>query len=127
MSDFDPDLEIIKARKLRDLRRKAEKPEKAEKPKVKSDRDLLIECLVDRGIEVLTIAESQYPKETAIVVSKLVELIKKGELQDTIPGGSLLALFRSIGLRVRMNTKISIEEHGRLVSLADKLKNKEQA
>ena len=81
--------------------------------------------MVDRGTEVLAAAEAQYPRETAIVVAKIVELIKNGELQSKIAGGELLALFRSIGLRVRMNTKISIEEHGKFVSLSDRLKSKE--
>ena len=123
MSDYDPELEIIKARKLRELKKKATSDKKAKE--VKSDRDLLIENLVDRGMEVLAAAESQYPRETAIIVTKLAEFIRNGELQDKISGGALLSLFRSIGLRVRMDTKISVEEHGRLVSLADRLKNKE--
>jgi len=123
MSDYDPELEIIKARKLRELKKKATSDKKAKE--VKSDRDLLIENLVDRGMEVLAAAESQYPRETAIIVTKLAEFIRNGELQDKISGGALLSLFRSIGLRVRMDTKICVEEHGRLVSLADRLKNKE--
>jgi DNA-binding TFAR19-related protein (PDSD5 family) len=123
MSDYDPELEIIKARKLRELKKKATSDKKAKE--VKSDRDVLIENLVDRGMEVLAAAESQYPRETAIIVTKLAEFIRNGELQDKISGGALLSLFRSIGLRVRMDTKISVEEHGRLVSLADRLKNKE--
>ena len=123
MSDYDPELEIIKARKLRELKKKATSDKKVKE--VKSDRDLLIENLVDRGMEVLAAAESQYPRETAIIVTKLAEFIRNGELQDKISGGALLSLFRSIGLRVRMDTKICVEEHGRLVSLADRLKNKE--
>lgn len=121
MTDYDPELEIIKARKLREMKKKADSKE----PKVKSDRDLLVEHLVERGVEVLAVAESQYPKETAIIVTKLAEFIKSGELQGTISGGDLLSLFRSIGLRVRMDTKIRIEDHGKLVSLSDRLKSKE--
>ena len=121
MSDYDPDLDIIRARKLRELKRKIE----SEKPKVKTERDILVEYLVDRGIEVLAAAEYQYPEETALVVTKIVEVIKKGELKENISGGTLLSLFRSLGLRVRMDTKISVEEHGRFVSLTDKLKHEE--
>lgn len=123
MSDYDPELEIIKARKLRELKKKVTSDKKVKE--VKSDRDLLVENLVDRGMEVLVAAEAQYPRETAIIVTKLAEFIKNGELQDKISGGALLSLFRSIGLRVRMDTKISIEEHGKLVSLSDRLKSKE--
>ena len=121
MTDYDPELEIIKAKKLLKMKKKITE----EKPKPKTDRDLLIAQLVDRGTEVLAAAEAQYPRETAIIVAKIAELIKNGELQSRISGGELLALFRSIGLRVRMNTKISIEEHGKLVSLSDRLKSKE--
>jgi len=120
MSDYDPELEIIKARKLKELKRKAET-----KSKVKTDRDILVEHLVDRGTEVLATAETQYPKETAIIISKLAELFKSGELQGTISGGNLLSLFRTIGLRVRMDTKIRIEDHGKLISLSERLKSKE--
>ncbi len=121
MTDYDPELEIIKAKKLLKMKKKITE----EKPKPKTDRDLFIAQLVDRGTEVLAAAEAQYPRETAIIVAKIAELIKNGELQSKISGGELLALFRSIGLRVRMNTKISIEEHGKLVSLSDRLKSKE--
>jgi len=121
MTDYDPELEIIKAKKLLKMKKKITE----QKPKPKTDRDLFIAQLVDRGTEVLAAAEAQYPRETAIIVAKIVELIKNGELQSRISGGELLALFRSIGLRVRMNTKISIEEHGKLVSLSDVLKSKE--
>ena len=119
MTDYDPELEIIKARKLLKMKKKMTE----EKPK--TDRDLFIERLVDRGTEVLAAAEAQYPKETAVIIAKIAELIKNGELQSKISGGELLSLFRSLGLRVRMNTKISIEEHGKLISLSDRLKSKE--
>ncbi len=121
MTDYDPELEIIKAKKLLKMKKKITE----EKPKAKTDRDLFIAQLVDRGTEVLAAAEAQYPRETAMIVAKIAELIKNGELQSRISGGELLALFRSIGLRVRMNTRISIEEHGKLVSLSDRLKSKE--
>lgn len=118
MTDYDPELEIIKAKKLLKMK-------KASSEKPKSDRELLLEHLFDRGSTVLATAERQYPKETTIIIAKLAELIKSGELQGSISGGALLALFRSIGLNVRMETKISIEEHGKLVSLSDRLKSNE--
>jgi DNA-binding TFAR19-related protein (PDSD5 family) len=119
MTEYDPELEIIKAKKLLKMKKKITE----EKPK--TDRELLVEHLIDRGTEVLSTAEAQYPKETAIIIAKIAELIKSGELQGKISGGELLSLFRSIGLRVRMDTKISVEEHGKLVSLSDRLRSKE--
>ena len=126
MTDYDPELEILKAKKLLKMKKKmAEEKPKTAGEKRKTDREVVVENLVERGTEVLSAAEAQYPRETAIIITKIAELIKNGELQSKISGGELLSLFRSIGLRVRLNTKISIEEHGKLVSLSDRLKSKE--
>jgi hypothetical protein len=53
-------------------------------------------------------------------------LIKVGELKQNISGGELLALFRSVGINVRINTSIKIEDHGKLVSFSDKLKQENE-
>ena len=55
---------------------------------------------------------------------KLAELISSNQISDILDGGHLLALFRSIGINVRMKTKINIEEDGKFVSLSDKLGTK---
>lgn len=72
-------------------------------------------------MEVLENAESQFPTETAIIVAKLAELIKMGDIRETLDGGKLLALFRVVGLNIRMATKINVEQDGKLVSLTEKL------
>ena len=77
-----------------------------------------------RGLEVLQNAESQFPNETKIVVDKLGELLSSGEIDEEIDGGKLLALFRSVGINVRMQTKINVEQDGKFVSLSDKLSSK---
>lgn len=76
-----------------------------------------------RGLEVLENAEFQFPNETKMIIQKLFELIKTGEINETIDGGQLLTLFRSIGLNIRMATKINVEQDGKFVSLSDKLSN----
>jgi hypothetical protein len=58
-----------------------------------------------------------------MIVQKLSELIKTGEINQTLDGGKLLELFRSVGLNVRMATKINVEQDGKFVSLTDKLSN----
>ena len=72
--------------------------------------------------EVLNVSESQFPIQTKAVVKKIVELIKAGEINQRISGGELLALFRSVGMNVRVNTSIRIEDRGKLVSFSDKLR-----
>jgi hypothetical protein len=68
------------------------------------------------------LADSQFPVQTGIVVKRIVELIKSGEIDSLISGGELLAIFRSVGLRIRVDTNIRIEDHGKYISFGEKLK-----
>ena len=132
----DPDIAIIKARKMRALREQAAGLEKArierrrfEESKMqykKSNREIISDYLYDRGEEVLKLAESQFPIQTKSLINEIVELIRIGDIRQRISGGELLALFRSVGLNVRVSTTIKIEDHGKLVSLSDKLKQENE-
>ncbi len=99
----------------------SQKEQKKDAPK---PRDILVNRLGYRGLEVLENAEVQFPKETKIVVEKLAELISAGEINEQIDGGKLLLLFRTVGLNIRVKTKINIEQDGKFVSLSDKLSSK---
>jgi DNA-binding TFAR19-related protein (PDSD5 family) len=124
----DPDLEIIKARKMLKLREEAAATEKRRKIEdesklvEKSKKQTFLKYIYDRGDEVLSAAESQYPSQTASVMNRILDLIERGDIQQMISGGELLSLFRMLGLNIRMNTTIKIEDHGKLVSFSDKLK-----
>jgi DNA-binding TFAR19-related protein (PDSD5 family) len=126
MSD-DPDIEIIKARKLKELREKAaafeKKAKSSDQPKKKkSAREIVSSYLYDRGDEVLNLAYAQYPAQTEAIITRIAELMQSGEITSRISGGELLALFRSVGLNVRVNTTIKVEDKGKLISFSDKLK-----
>ena len=127
----DPDIEILKAKKMQEMmqRLRKHKKESIEKNNIKrkpSEREILLSYLYDRGDEVLNLAEFQFPTETRAITNRIVELINTGEINRKISGGELLSLFRSLGLNVRINTTIKIEDHGKYVSFAEKLKqNKE--
>ena len=97
---------------------KPQEPEKKEKP---NPREIVLKNLGFRGTEVLENAESQFPTQTKAVVEQLAQLIQSGEFNEQIDGGQLLSLFRTIGLNVRMDTKINVEQDGKFVSLSDKL------
>jgi DNA-binding TFAR19-related protein (PDSD5 family) len=119
----DKDLELIRARKLLELRKKLLKQSEAEK---KPDpRSILVSRLIDRGLDVLEAAERAYPEETKIIVKKLAELIQRGYIQGYIRGGELLSLFRSLGLNVSVETTISVLEDGRLIPLAEKFRRRD--
>ncbi|HEY9387054.1 MAG TPA: DNA-binding protein [Nitrososphaeraceae archaeon] len=133
-NEEDPDIAIIKARKIKEMRKQAAELEKAktikkqqaQRTQPKTDREIVLEYLYDRAEEVLKLAESQFPSQTNIIVSRIADLIRIGELQQRISGGELLMLFRSIGINVRLNTSIKIEDHGKLVSFSDKLRQENE-
>lgn len=125
MSD-DSELDRLKAKRLAEMQKNISSqgagPEAAgEQPEQVNYRDVLLKSLGYRGEEVLRNAESQFPSHAPVVVRKLGELLASGEINERIDGGKLLALFRSIGINVRMDTKINVEKDGKLVSLSDKL------
>ena len=128
MSAEDSELERLKAKRLAEMQKNISTKEVESTPTTKENisenpRDSLIKILGFRGLEVLENAESQFPNETKMIVQKLSELIKTGEINESIDGGKLLELFRSVGLNVRMATKINVEQDGKFVSLTDKLSN----
>lgn len=129
MSEEDKELEILKAKRLLEMQKNISLQQKQEElkatkseQKTTNPREILIKQLGYRGLEVLQNAESQFPEETKLVIDKLAELIESGEATETIDGGKLLTLFRSLGIRVRVATTINIEQDGKLVSWSDKLK-----
>jgi DNA-binding TFAR19-related protein (PDSD5 family) len=129
-STDDTDLKMLKAKRMVELRKrmslemakKAEEEQKAERMRNQpTDREILGKALKERGDEVLAAAESAYPRETRVMIPQLASLIKQGKI-SSISGGELLQFFRSIGMRVSVSTSISVEDHGKFVSLAEKLK-----
>jgi DNA-binding TFAR19-related protein (PDSD5 family) len=127
----DPDIEILKAKKMQEImqrmrKQKKENIEKSIRKHEPSKREILLSYLYDRGDEVLNLAESQFPTETRAITNRIVELINVGEINRKISGGELLSLFRSLGLNIKINTTIKIEEHGKYVSFAEKLKQSKE-
>ena len=130
MNEEDSELERLKAKRLAEMQKNIslkqeieQTPESTKETSPENPRNLLINILGFRGIEVLENAESQFPNETRLMIEKLCELIKSGEINENIDGGKLLTLFRSVGLNIRMATKINIEQDGKFVSLNEKISN----
>jgi DNA-binding TFAR19-related protein (PDSD5 family) len=123
----DNNLELLKRRKRLEMQKrlllkktfelKKEEPEKPEDP-----QKMLATAFVGRGWEVWKAAEQQYPLVIQKIMPELVSLIKNGKLKDKITGEQLYWLFNSLGLRIRLNTKIRILEKGKLKTIADKLR-----
>ena len=121
----DKELEKLKAKRLEEMKENLlhqQNSKKSEHDNKPTCREILIKKLGYRGLEVLETAENQFPKETKQLIIKLSELISIGYIKENIDGGNLLSLLRSIGINVRVNTKINIDKGGKIVSLSDKLK-----
>src|SRR5690349_3001485 len=112
----DPDLERIKARKMKKLQEQmAFKEKEREKDNLElqnklnkqksegldAERNLLLRYMYDRGDEVLKLAEEQYPFQTRMIIKRLNELIRFGEI-SRISGGDMLSVYRSLGLNIRV-------------------------
>ena len=129
MSEEDKELEMLKAKRLAEMQKNFSEQNQSdnkidnesEKPKP-SLRDHVVKSLGHRGMEVLQNAEYQFPNESKIVIEKLGELISSGDINETLDGGKLLVLFRSVGLSIRMENKINVETDGKFISIADKFK-----
>ena len=134
MNDEDKELEILKAKRLAEMQKNISSQEKQKESEQKSDttkeqitsRDYVVKNLGYRGMEVLQNAESQFPNEAKIIIEKLGELIVSGDINEILDGGKLLVLFRSVGVNIRMQNKINVEQDGKFVSITDKFKNKSE-
>ena len=126
MTEEDSELEKLQAKRLAEMQRnlssqKQTTTEESEKKETKSPREIVVDSLGFRGTEVLENSEAQFPEETKSIVDQISKLIESGELDEKLNGGQLLAVFRSVGLRVRMKTTINVEQDGKFVSLTEKL------
>ena len=119
----DRELESLRQKKLMELKRLLQKREKEKREEERVDpRKILDKFFVGRAWEVLNAAKAQYPQVARYVENMLVKLIMEGKIRSKISGEELYGLFRRLGIRVRLKTRIQILEHGKLKSLEEKIK-----
>lgn len=115
----DRELEVLKAKRLRELQKRiALSEQKTEKPNVKT---VLNRVFKGRAWEVFNAAKAQYPAAMAKIEHQLVNLASEGKIIE-MQGEQLYALLREIGLRVKLNTTIQVNSHGKTTSLSEKFK-----
>jgi hypothetical protein len=129
MPEKDEDIELIKSKKMLsrwgkiaiDTNMKISKEQR--QIQERNDKELVLSYLYDKGEDVLALGESQFQIQTKTVIKRIAELIKNGNIKEKIPGGVLLALFRSLGMNLKIKTSIKIEDHGKMLSFSEKLRN----
>ena len=129
----DAELERLKARRLAEMQKNLSAKRGLEAGKAGGSekgrdgpaaaRDTVVASLGFRGLEVLESAEAQYPAESRVIVGRLAEIIRSENIPDRIDGGQLLAVFRMVGLPVKIKTSIKIEKDGKFVSISDRLRS----
>ncbi len=131
---MDDELERIKQKRLAEIKRKMllkqindqrESEPEPETPREATNQEVLDAMFGNRAWEVYSAAAYQYPQVIGQVEQILVEGIKEGKIADIIDGAALMSFFRQVGLPVRLNTKISISDHGELKTLEQKMKEDE--
>jgi len=120
MSDLD--LEMIRYRKLMELRRRLMEKAETKKPKEISPHEVLDRVFVDRAWEVFNAAKAQYPEIAQYVEGVLVKLILEGKIKEKITGEELYGLFLRLGYKIRLQTHINILEDGKIKSLEEKIR-----
>ena len=129
MPEKDEDIELIKSKKVLERWSKIAKERKMnmsneqQKLKERNDRELVLSYLYDMGEDVLVLGESQFPVQTKTLIKRIAELIKDEKVKEKIPGGVLLDLFRYAGMNLKIKTSIKIEDHGKMLSFSEKLRN----
>jgi DNA-binding TFAR19-related protein (PDSD5 family) len=119
----DAELERLKLRRMQKMQRRLEREkEKPSTQKQPAPREVLKTILVGRAWEVLDAAAAQYPEPTRMLEAELAKLVRDGKLKGPITAEQLLWLFRSLGMDVRLETKIQVYESGELKSLTDKFR-----
>ncbi len=109
-------------RKLLDREIARESPPPQEKKTI-SPEEKLRAILAGRAEEIYRAALSQFPQATQKLTEALAKMIDRGELTGPIGGEELFSFFRMIGMRVRLETKISYVEGGKIKSIAEKMRN----
>ncbi len=114
----DSELAAIRRNKLRELKRRlSAKQKKTEE--IDADK-ILNRLFKGRAWEVFNAASYQFPNVMKEVKKALVKVALSGRLK-AVTGEQLYLFLKTLGLRVRLDTKIRYAEHGKLKSLADKI------
>jgi DNA-binding TFAR19-related protein (PDSD5 family) len=120
MAMSDEELERLRKRRFVQLSNRF-LTKKEERKEVSSKKELLNEVFIGRAGEVFNATQAQYPQIAEKLGEVLLQLALSGKIKH-VTGEELYYLLRKMGLRVKLNTKIRIQEHGKMKSIEDKMK-----
>jgi DNA-binding TFAR19-related protein (PDSD5 family) len=116
LSDEDLTLKLLRLRKMRQrLNELAKQREATEAATEKAQTDPVEELkknVEGRGEEVIDAALTENPELVRRVAAALVKAIREGRVETPIDSGDLLALFRRLGLNVKVETRLMVQKRG---------------
>ncbi len=120
MSDIE--LERLRRKKMAFLQKNITKKAEPKSWESIDPKETLNSIFSGRAWEVFNAAKAQYPQQAIQVEELLVRLIRAGRINDRITGEELYLLFRRLGLRIKLETRIRVLKDGKTKSLEEKIK-----
>lgn len=105
----------------RRLREKAGIKAEARQP---SPEEVVKKALDGSGLRVLNALKIQYPREAKVIITALARALMEGRVPRRITGGMLYHFLLSLGLRVRLKTRIYVERRGEVKEFSEYLREK---
>ncbi|MBO3799301.1 MAG: hypothetical protein QXI42_12055 [Thermoproteota archaeon] len=104
-------LEEKRKRLLNRLAKSSGKTEKTMSSKPVDDVDKTVSSLLDeKGREILSLAEQDFPEETKRAKLLLYALVKKGYVDGPVDAGDLYRFLRYLGIPVRYESRIMVAD-----------------
>ncbi|MBS7610815.1 hypothetical protein KEJ27_01175 [Candidatus Bathyarchaeota archaeon] len=123
----DGELNLLMRKKYLEIQRKL--MAKTLKGSLEEDKTPDYESIVrnsldSSGLRVLSALKSQYPDEAYTIINVLGKAIAERKIPAEISGGEFYQLLLSLGIRVRLDTKIYVERKGRVKEFSEYLREK---
>lgn len=104
-------LEEKRKRLMNRLAKTSEKSEKTTPQRTVDDVDkTVLSLLDDKGREILSLAEQDFPEETKRAKLLLYALVKKGYVDGPVDAGDLYRFLRYLGIPVRYESRIMVAD-----------------
>jgi len=104
-------LEEKRKRLMNRLAKSSEKSEKITPQRTVDDVDKMVLSLLDeKGREILSLAEQDFPNETKRAKLLLYALVKKGYVEGPVDAGDLYRFLRYLGIPVRYESRIVVAD-----------------
>jgi len=104
-------LEEKRKRLMNRLAKSSEKSEKTTPQRTVDDVDKMVLSLLDeKGREILSLAEQDFPNETKRAKLLLYALVKKGYVEGPVDAGDLYRFLRYLGIPVRYESRIVVAD-----------------